>query len=144
MRTNDEILAAHFRDINYLDGGCWTWAGRTLSWGYGFVTQGTRKIPAHRFFYELLLGREIIEGMVIDHLCENKLCVNPMHMEVVTSGENVRRAQLGRKRPQGDTCRKGHPYLTYGHLKSNGRYSCKECGRLRQRDYRAKESVHGW
>jgi hypothetical protein len=82
-------------------GECWRWTG-AVAGGYGRFWIGPgrargRPVQAHRFAYELLVG-PIPDGLTIDHLCLNKLCVNPAHMEPVTGAENSRRArrvQLG-------------------------------------------------
>jgi len=70
--------------------GCWIWHGYKHSQGYGRLRVGGRKVLAHRFAYELLIG-PIPEGTTLDHLCENPACVNPAHLEPVTQGENMRR-----------------------------------------------------
>lgn len=76
--------------------GCWEWNGGTTADGYGQTTEktpdGRRRIYVHRLAYEHLLG-PIPEGLVIDHLCRNTLCVNPDHLEPVTIAENVRRGR---------------------------------------------------
>lgn len=70
---------------------CWNWTGGTTK-GYGsFTDTNRRKVYAHRFSWELHRD-PIPEGLVIDHLCRNTLCVNPDHLEPVTQQENVRRA----------------------------------------------------
>lgn len=74
--------------------GCWRWLGHCLSSGYGRV--GARGILAHRLAYEELVG-PIPDGLEIDHLCRNRGCVNPAHLEPVTHVENLRRAHLARK-----------------------------------------------
>lgn len=65
--------------------------------GYGRRYGGPGRSPVlvHRYAYELLVA-PIPEGMTIDHLCLVKQCVNPQHMEVVTRGENTRRAHVRR------------------------------------------------
>lgn len=73
--------------------GCWQWQRALDDRGYGRV--GAAKAPAHRFMYELLVG-PIPEGMFLDHLCRNKACVNPGHLEPVTNAENQRRGDAAK------------------------------------------------
>mgnify|MGYP003501961059 CR=1 FL=1 len=97
------------RKIRY-DSGCWVWSGLRASgnWNYGRVTGlDGRQTAAHRLAYELLVG-PIPDGLVIDHLCRNPACVNPIHLEPVTTEENVRRGASCRH--SADTCTKGHPF----------------------------------
>ncbi len=68
--------------------GCWEWTGNVDSHGYGQTLYLGRRIGAHRFAYLLLVG-EIPDGLVVDHLCRNRLCVNPDHLEPTTNRENV-------------------------------------------------------
>lgn len=70
--------------------GCWFWQNGTSS-GYGVLGYRRRIVYAHRYSYQLATGKIIPKGLVVDHLCCNKSCVNPLHMEIVTRGENVRR-----------------------------------------------------
>lgn len=81
--------------------GCWEWTGCTNSKGYGCVHHDGKVRLTHRVSYELLVG-QIPDGLQIDHLCRNKRCCNPKHLEAVTAQENTRRAQ-------GDRCKYGHP-----------------------------------
>ncbi len=78
--------------------GCWLFTGATQSRGYGSVGIGNKRTAlAHRVAYEAIVG-PIPDGMTIDHLCLNKTCLNPEHMEIVTRAENTRRAHAGRGR----------------------------------------------
>lgn len=72
--------------------GCWNWTAALSTAGYGHMTYRGRSTTSHRLAYECLTGEEIPEGLTIDHLCFNRACQNPRHMEVVTRGENTRRA----------------------------------------------------
>ena len=76
--------------------GCWEWIAGTNAIGYGRYRWGGsdevggKVYYAHRFSFEVWFNRDI-EGLVIDHLCENKSCVNPHHLDDVTMSENIRR-----------------------------------------------------
>lgn len=78
------------------ESGCFEWRGTKTAEGYGAVyyMEGGRQFGrlAHRIMYEAEIG-PIPPGLTIDHLCRNRGCVNPQHMEPVTRGENVRRGQ---------------------------------------------------
>lgn len=71
--------------------GCWQWTGPQDHGGYGRISS----IRVHRYAYELLVA-PIPEGLTIDHLCQNRLCVNPAHLEPVTMIENIRRGVVNR------------------------------------------------
>lgn len=76
--------------FGYMAEPCWIWRGWNSANGYGKVKIGGRAHMAHRAIYECLVG-PIPAGRVLDHLCRNRACCNPAHMEPVTVRENTRR-----------------------------------------------------
>lgn len=67
--------------------GCWLWMGRLDISGYGVVERSYKVLKAHRVMW-LESGRSIPEGMVLDHMCRVRSCVNPDHLRVVTTRQN--------------------------------------------------------
>jgi hypothetical protein len=75
---------------------CWIWRGGFFRTGYGRIAVGQRKARvAHRVYYERFKGA-VPDGMMLDHLCEVKSCVNPGHLEAVSAAENTRRGGVTR------------------------------------------------
>lgn len=125
------------------DNECWPWLGATLDSGYGYtIFQGKRQV-SHRVVYTLMVG-PIPEGLQLDHLCRNRWCQNPWHVEPVTAKVNIQRGLSGyatgaqyRARTH---CPQGHPYdeVNTIHLKGNRRW-CKQCKLAEQRRRRERQ-----
>ena len=79
------------------DQGCWEWSGAKDGDGYASMHYAGRCYRAHRFAYEQFVG-PIPKGLVLDHLCRNRGCVRPDHLEPVTNAENIRRGETGKWR----------------------------------------------
>lgn len=143
-----------FRKIMFSPGyngtPCWLWQGSRSPGGYGQVRVDRKLKSVHRVIYELLVS-PIPEGLDLDHLCRNRACCNPNHLEPVTRSENLRRGLTGKFEPGkgvGDRqkakthCPQGHPYDEGNthHYKSQ-RY-CRTCSRERNRIARAQGRVN--
>jgi len=121
---------------------CWDWVGTISRIGYGHVWFEGKTWLAHRVVFTLLRGA-IPHGLTLDHLCRNRCCVNPDHLQPVTLRENVLRGTSPAAQKAKQThCKRGHP-LTEGNLVRD-KYArrCKLChretGKLAQRRYLLK------
>jgi hypothetical protein len=120
-------------------GMCWLWTAWLDRNGYGRFWLDGRNLGAHRVAYELFVG-PIPAGLEIDHLCRVRNCVNPEHLEPVTTAENVRRGtsanvirELARDRT---SCRKGHPYVEENlYIDRKGNRGCLTCKKDGARRY---------
>ena len=116
---------------------CWSWKAGKFSDGYGAFYLEGRTTKAHRVSYELSKG-SVPEGLHLDHLCRNKACVNPDHLDPVTCGENLRRGDGFNGHQSRQThCKRGHPLSGANLIQyKDGHRRCRTCERgkyLRQR-----------
>lgn len=132
-------LFLRFADNVMIDDGCWEWAGGRSRNGYATVNAGGSKgatLLAHRVGYELLVA-PIGGGMVLDHLCRNRGCVRPDHLEPVTQRENILRGTgLAAINAQKTHCDQGHEFSEANTRVNNGHRHCRICVREKQRRYR--------
>lgn len=117
--------------------GCWRWTAMKTRGGYGRVKVKRVSKYAHRVVFEWLRS-EIPEGLELDHLCRNRDCVNPDHLEPVTRLENNRRIPKEVHSSSRKThCPQGHPYDEENTLHWKGQRRCKAC----RRDYKLRRKV---
>jgi hypothetical protein len=122
-----EVMPSLARAELMPDTGCWVWRGWTAVEGYGLIDlKDRRSVRVHRYTFETLRS-PIAPGLVLDHLCRNRACVNPWHLEPITPAENTRRGA----RASG-MCRNGlHPMqgenVIVRYRDGLPRYECKAC-----------------
>lgn len=122
--------------------GCWIWTGHVSNRGYGQLETTNGSVQAHRLFYFKLVGST---NLTLDHLCRNKACCNPAHLEPVTHAENVSRGTSGQYLRDRTHCPQGHPYsgdnLYINRSAGRSRRVCRTCARAATQRFRARKVV---
>lgn len=139
MLEQTKVASRLFEKLQVTD-GCWEWTGARNARGYGVfhLTRG-HQISAHRAVWIVIRG-PLRDDLQLDHLCRNRACVNPDHLDPVSARENILRGLS----PAAwhvfvRACPRGHPYNEENtYVAQNGGRSCKICRRLAMRRLRAR------
>jgi hypothetical protein len=142
LESITQIIEERFYSkIMIMPNGCWLWTGKISTSGYGrlFVGEGRKRVvQAHRWIYEHING-EISNDLDVDHLCRNRWCVNPEHLEPVTRRENLLRGNtIVASHAIKTHCPSGHPYDGKNTYYYKGLRYCKICRNIHRERSRLK------
>ena len=146
LKLNEEVERRFWSKVDKGKGReCWLWlGGRTATSGYGRMNTLDGYEVAHRISYTILKGT-IPDGQTLDHLCRNKLCVNPAHLEPVSLKENILRGIApSAKNAEKIFCKRGHELTTENtriNRRADGRFfrSCKTCEKIVAAKWRVED-----
>lgn len=110
----DRLLAK----IQETDTGCWLWTATRNAAGYGVLVWATKCYAPHRLLYEWYTAAPVPQDLEIDHLCRNRACCNPAHLEACTKSENLRRRYARDARPLFDWRSARDASVRVAHIKS--------------------------
>jgi hypothetical protein len=124
------------RSVRNVKTGCIEWVAYLDRYGYGTLNYRGKVIRAHRASYEVTHG-PILEGLVIDHLCDNRKCINPEHLKAVSNKDNVTRAaHINMQLYRDNRCIRGHEKTGENlYISPSGRRECRLCVTHRSLNY---------
>lgn len=143
----DKVEELIRRRILVTEKGCWEWQGYRTVGGYGRICRRGKNHSIHRYVYQQVVG-PIPDGLELDHLCRERACCNPEHLEPVTHKENHQRglgAQRSREFNEKRThCPQGHPFAgehLYDYYNPKTGYRCKQCRTCHREQKRARRAA---
>ena len=123
---------------------CWLWLGCVSPNGYGYIQINKKPYLVHRLSYEMANNTKLPNGhsLEIDHLCRNKRCVNPEHLEIVSHQVNNNRGVgVTARHAKATHCPQGHPYDLFNtYRRPDGGRDCRICQKKRMEVWRARNS----
>lgn len=131
------------RFISEPNTGCWLWISTLDRHGYGVLSVKNKTVFAHRFSYQRSIG-PIPDGLTLDHLCRVRSCVNPVHLQPISSRENVLRGEgTGARNARKTHCLVGHEFNDENkYINARGERQCRPCNAKRHYDrYHQKENI---
>ena len=127
---------------------CWEWSGRISDKGYGQFHVSGKEVSAHRYSFEFYNNKKISDGLVIDHICRNRSCVNPNHLREVTVKVNalensISPSAINHKKTH---CIKGHALTNentyiFNRVRNGIKYTerqCRTCASFYKNQYKKK------
>ncbi len=142
LLRDEKDLARIFRKIEIAD--CWEWTGCLDTSGYGKLTFRRRQLGVHRVIWLLLVG-VIPTGLTIDHLCRNRRCCNPDHLEPVPHRVNVSRGHgISVINAMKTHCKYGHEFTEENTIRVRtraGNRHCRTCQARRLQEHRARKKA---
>ena len=140
-KSTEEILRTAYVEA---ESGCWEWQRAISPKGYGWLWRGNRKyLMAHIASYEHHVG-PVPDGLVLDHLCRNRACINPAHLEPVLNKVNVLRGEgITAINARKTHCDNGHEFTPENIYTRRGTdwRACRECMRVRDRARKAAARI---
>lgn len=137
MTEEERFISGVYENEN----GCWIWPKAKVRGGYGMFKLNKKNVLAHRYSYTKLIG-DIPNGLTIDHLCKQRDCVNPDHLEAVTMKENISRGTNFQRNKS--HCKWGHEFNSDNIYWIYSRYRrCKQCQDKRDRERKRKKPAEG-